>query len=260
MHDINILTDIIIFLNNLAGFGVYEIWDSKTFNFSTMENNNLNGILTITNPKLFATVSNYQMHLTPSVIQTDEGNFKACVNDLGLSSWNFTMDYYADIGINNKTPIYGAGTYWGQLSNITLTMCWLMPPDVDEIIDFDIDIQFRHGPGFFGGVYHNEDLNPIFSEILSRARYVLAMWNTYEPTCLKQCIFNPVIYFMTNYLIYNIDKYDELNWSGCDCIEEIKNDLTSQLEISENNFGFFGKLLITGVKNWMVNLLMSLKT
>ncbi|KAF7269119.1 hypothetical protein GWI33_017868 [Rhynchophorus ferrugineus] len=60
------------------------------------------------------------------------------------------------------------------------------------------------------------------------------MWNTYEPKCLKECLFNPVLLYMTNLLIYNINKVEEIDWRNCSCMEIMKQRSKHELTKSEH--------------------------
>ncbi|XP_076270151.1 uncharacterized protein LOC143202473 isoform X2 [Rhynchophorus ferrugineus] len=217
MDVIDITARIITFMNALIYDGEYKLWDSRMFNFSNNPNIPAEGSLKITDPLLEFNLTSYRNVIVDSI--DISGDYDICVNEIIVPDWSFSCDYDADMVIKDEIPFYGKGQYKALLSDITMTVCYTVPADFDQLLDINLDVQFRHGPASLDGLLNNPDLGPIVSDILTRTRYILAMWNTYEPKCLKECLFNPVLLYMTNLLIYNINKVEEIDWRNCSYYE-----------------------------------------
>ncbi|XP_050306874.1 uncharacterized protein LOC126743704 [Anthonomus grandis grandis] len=217
----SILHDIIVFVQTLIHVqnGVHQLWDSRSFNLSQYEG--MEGFLTIENPTMSLTMGPFEVFSFAKVVEDDNGDFQACIDNVTFPQFNFTFNYEADVGINDEIPFYGKGTYEGKMTDVQTTFCWLLASTADEILDFDIRVIFRHQPSFLTGVFFNNEIDGAVANLLTLAKRLLAMWNNYETECASVCLLNPVFYFMTNILIYDKDKSAELTFEECSCIHQI---------------------------------------
>ncbi|CAH1130267.1 unnamed protein product [Ceutorhynchus assimilis] len=228
-----ILTNIIMFVQtlNFVNNGIYKAWETRTFDFN--QRDDMAGVLTIDNAQVSLVMGPYETFKFASVVADADGNFKACINSVTFPSFNLTFEYFADVAIIDKYPVYGTGSYHGRLTNISTTFCWLLSQTAEEILDFDIKVDLRHGPSQLTGFFNNDELNPITETYLTLAKRLFAMWNNYEPECARKCILNPAFFFMTNYLIYDINKAEEITWEECSCVSEKVHSGNSELELDE---------------------------
>ncbi|XP_019762121.2 uncharacterized protein LOC109539045 isoform X1 [Dendroctonus ponderosae] len=245
---IDIWADIILFvqtLNTVEPIGQYTLWESRTFDFSNTSN--MEGSLIIENAQISVEME-YNLSDFSSVTEDDDGNFKACISNVNFPKFNFSFDYIADFGINNKFPIYGNGSYQGRLIDIATTFCWLLASSADEILDFNIDVIFWHHQASLTGFYRNPELSSLLGDSITDGKKLFAMWNNYDTKCSSQCILNPVFHFFINYLMYGIEDRFELNWADCTClIDFVKSSLPDKSSPRK-----YGQEVLDEIVNYLV--------
>ncbi|XP_066138456.1 uncharacterized protein [Euwallacea fornicatus] len=226
---IQIFTSISDIIGHLSFIGTYELWNTRSFNFTPY--NDMVGYLNINYATISATIDksflgNNNIHI---LSDASTGNFDICLNDLPMAQLKLTFDYIADFGVTN-IPIYGSGSYRGEVTDVNTTFCWLLGAEGDIVLDFNISVLFQHQPMSLTGIFNNEELDPVIEALLTQANRFLAMWNNYEQDCSSKCMFNPIFLFMINYLIYDIVNQEfTFPAEECQCLLGLQSSFIEDL-------------------------------
>ncbi|XP_018574038.1 uncharacterized protein LOC108913057 [Anoplophora glabripennis] len=198
---------------------------SRTFSDDVLGTLNLTNILgtgleTITN-----SVQNME------ATEDEDGNNNLCVL-FPAEHLELTLNYDADIGIDDELPIYGNGYLLFRLENIAFNACMFINHDENYIDDVVVNLLYRHTPLELTGFWRNNEVSIILTRLLNIANRYIAMWNNYEPE-RTSCLWSPLFSYALNVWFEN--KNASLDFDPL-CVKEIISDVeegNSGAEIEE---------------------------